>query len=352
MNWRKDDLFQGRAAALVTNAIIQSGEVFTNLIPLTEQPYGESWVIVHGKEFFLSHNLFFNRVNRSKRMSKVAVITDSTANIPQAMLEGLPITITPLQVIWDEHIYADGVDIHPDEFYARLKTAKSMPTTSQVTPQTFKKEFARLLENGYEILVMTLSTKLSGTLDSAIQAKAGFPGAPIELVDSTLASMALGFPVVKVAEAAKAGASLKECRDLAEKCCRQSGAFFAVNTLEYLRRGGRIGGAQAFLGTALNLKPVLKLENGRIEAVERVRTMSKAVDRLVDLLAIELDGQKPVYLASLHAGVPQDAQALCTRLSSQFCTNGSDVSVIAEVSPVLGTHTGPGTIAIAYMYGV
>lgn len=285
-------------------------------------------------------------------MSKVAIITDSTAYIPEEFTRGLPITIVPLQVIWGEKIYLDGIDIKPTEFYTRLQNARQMPSTSQVTPQTFKREFARLLEEGYDILVIVISSKLSGTLDSAIQAKAEFPGAAIELVDSMGASMALGFPVLAAAQAAKEGATLSECKALAEGACKRSGAFFVVSTLEFLHRGGRIGGAAAFLGTALNLKPLLKLNDGKIEPVERVRTMGKAIDRLLDLFASEIDGRTPLRIASLHANSPREAEMLLEKIRQRFDVSEVDIATLAEVSPVIGTHTGPGTVGIAFMAGI
>jgi DegV family protein with EDD domain len=283
-------------------------------------------------------------------MSKVAVVTDSTAYIPEEMLRGLPIYSLPLQVIWGEQVYLDNVDIHPREFYERLQTAKVMPTTSQVTPAAFEKLYGQLLEEGFEILSMHISGKLSGTLDSATQAKANYPGAQIELFDSESASMALGFQAMTVARAAVGGASLKECIQLANQARANSEVYFVVSTLEFLRRGGRIGGAQAFLGTALNLKPILTMKEGRVAPVEKVRTMSKALDRLTDIVAQRVGDRKPVHLATLHANAKDEAAALLDRVGQRF-DNVSD-ALLSEVSPVIGTHTGPGTVGIAFLAGM
>jgi DegV family protein with EDD domain len=285
-------------------------------------------------------------------MAKVALVTDSTANIPAELSKGLPLFVAPLQVIWGENTYRDRVDIQASEFYTRLQDARVMPSTSQPSPAVFMDIYRSLLDQGYEILSVHISAKLSGTLDSAIQAQRNFPGAQIELVDSNSTSMALGFPVLNAARAAAQGASLQDCRGLAERCSANSGLLFAVSTLEFLRRGGRIGGAAAFLGTALNLKPLLELRDGRIEAVERVRTMSKAVDRLLDIFTERVGDRRPVQIAGLHANAPEEARLLLERARQRF--SGSDVSeaAISEVSPVLGTHAGPGCVGLAFTAAV
>lgn len=286
-------------------------------------------------------------------MSKVMVVTDSTANIPAQLMNGNPIRIIPLQVIWDHKIMRDGIDIQPTEFYERLKTAPTMPTTSQATPEEFKQLYRQLLDEGYEILSMHISSKLSGTIDSAYAAKRAFPGAPITIVDSEAASMALGFEAMAAARMAETGATLKECKIVAEKAIQHSGVYFAVSTLEFLHRGGRIGGAAAFLGNVLNLKPLLELKDGRIEAVEKIRTMSKAIDRLIDLVEKKVDHQQgPIRLSVIHAAVPDEAQNLLERVLQRFSPSLISDAVISEVSPVLGTHTGPGALGLAYMAGM
>lgn len=285
-------------------------------------------------------------------MSKIAIVTDSTANIPQSIMSDYPISVVPLQVIWNGDVYRDSVDITPSEFYTRLYNAKVMPTTSQATPEDLKKVYAGLLEQDYEILSLHISSKLSGTLDSAIQAKAAFPGAPIELVDTLSTAMALGFEVLAAAQAAKQGATLQECKTLVENAKARTGVFFVVSTLEFLHRGGRIGGASAFLGTALNLKPILTLRDGKIEAIERVRTMSKALDRLLDLVEKEIGDRRPIRISSLHAMAPKEADMLLERFRQRFSLSDVDIAIPSEVSPVIGTHTGPGTVGLAYMVGM
>jgi DegV family protein with EDD domain len=285
-------------------------------------------------------------------MSKVAVVTDSTANIPAELTEGFPIYSVPLQVIWGASTYRDGIDLQASEFYTKLQNTKVMPSTSQATPAVFTELYGKLIEEGYQIVSIHISGKLSGTLDSAEQAKREFPNEKIELVDSETTSMALGFNVLNVARAAAQGATLPECVDLANQARTKTGILFAVNTLEFLRRGGRIGGAAAFLGTALNLKPLLELRNGRIEAVERVRTMNKAIDRLLDLFEERIGGNKPVRIASLHANAPAEALQLLERARQRFGEGDISASTYSEISPVLGTHTGPGCMGLAFLAGM
>ncbi|HEC62609.1 MAG TPA: DegV family protein [bacterium] len=186
-------------------------------------------------------------------MDKVAIITDSTGYIPKDLVDKYHLTVIPQVLIWEEKTYLDGVDIQPREFYNRLKNARVMPTTSQATIGSFRKNFSHLLDEGCQILAILVSDKLSGTIDSAIQARDMLPEAPIEIINSNTIAMALGFYALAVARAAKEGASLSECKDLAEKAVDHTGVIFAVDTLEFLHRGGRIGGASRFLGTALKL---------------------------------------------------------------------------------------------------
>jgi DegV family protein with EDD domain len=282
-------------------------------------------------------------------MSKIAFVTDSTAYIPKDLLQQYPISVAPQVLIFGDEIFEDGVDIQPSEFYIRLKHAKIMPTTSQASPKAFKDIFDRRLEEGYQILTILVSEQLSGTLASAIQARELLPGAPIEIVDSRTTAMAMGFQVLAAARAAADGANLAECKAIAEKAREHTGVIFAVDTLEFLHRGGRIGGAARLLGTALNMKPILEVTGGRVEAIERVRTRSKSLNRLIELVEERIAGRQPVRLATLHANDPEDAKTILKDTSDKV---NAVESIFSEVSPVVGTHTGPGTVGIAFMAGM
>lgn len=282
-------------------------------------------------------------------MSKVAIVTDSTATIPQETLDKYDIKVAPQILIWGEETLLDGIDITPSEFYDRLQTDKISPTTSQVTPAIFKEIFEQLLEEDRQILAILISTKLSGTIESANQALKFFPKAPIEIVDSQSVAMALGFQALVAARAAQEGASLAECKKLVEASILQTGVVFAVGTLEYLHRSGRIGGGTRFLGTALNIKPILEVKDGRIEAVERVRTRRKSITRLIELVEERIAGRKPVHLAVLHAKAPHEAKVLMADVSK---TIEAVETHFTEVSPVVGNNAGPGTVGLAYLAGM
>lgn len=280
-------------------------------------------------------------------MSNVAIITDSTAYLPNEMVEKYGISVAPQVLIWGEETLRDGVDIQPAEFYTRLSTADVMPTTSQVAVKDFKELYESLLAQGKDILAILVSDKLSGTISSATQALEFFPDAHIEITNSQGVAMMLGFVVLEVARAAEQGASLAECKALAEDLKQRTGVVFAVDTLEFLHRGGRIGGASRFLGTVLQLKPILEVRDGRVEAVERVRTKNKAHNRLIEILVERTQGSKTIKLATLHASAHEDAKALLKAAQAQL--GNVDETIFSEVSPVVGTHAGPGTVGLAYL---
>lgn len=282
-------------------------------------------------------------------MPKVALVTDSTAYLPPEIVSQFKITVLPQVLIWGDKTYRDGIDIQPDEFYQRLEKTDVMPSTSQALPADFEKVFRTLLDQDKHVLAILLSEKLSGTMSSAYQAIANLPGEPIEVVDSNSTAMAMGFQLLQVARAAEEGASLAECKALAEEARKHTGLFVTLNTLEFLHRGGRIGGGARFLGTALNLKPILELKEGRLEAVDRVRTRGKALNRLVELVEERVNDRRPLRIASLHAKAAEDAQSLLENLSSRL---EIDEVIVSTVSPVVGTHVGPGTVGLAFMAGM
>jgi DegV family protein with EDD domain len=282
-------------------------------------------------------------------MAKIAIVTDSTAYIPKDLLEQYPVWVLPQILVWGEANYRDGIDIQPDEFYTKLSRSTTTPTTSQVTIGGFKNLFDELLSQDYQILNILISAKLSGTIESATQAKEMFSGKPIEIVDSYSTAMALGFQVLAVARAVVEGASLEDCKALAEQARHHTGVIFAVDTLEFLHRGGRIGGGARFLGTALNIKPILELREGRVEPLERVRTRRKSLARVVELIEERIGDRQPIRLAALHANSPEDARWLMEEAIKRL---KAEETVYSDVSPVVGTHAGPGTVGLAYIAGL
>jgi DegV family protein with EDD domain len=283
-------------------------------------------------------------------MAKIALVTDSTTNIPKELSKGYEVHVVPSVVIWGGETLRDGVDIQPTEFYKRLASSKETPTTSQPTPAAFVEKFEELKSKGFtDILGVYVSSKFSGTIASAETAKQQVSGINIVNVDGRSASMGTGWPLLEAGKAAKEGKSMEECIKIAEKTRDHTGIMLLVDTLEFLHRGGRIGGGARFLGTALNLKPILEVREGTLEAVERVRTKGKALDRMVELLVERIAGRSPVRLAVLHANAEEDAKKLLEVGSKRV--NPAESSV-AEVSPAVGTHTGPGTLGFVFLAGV
>jgi DegV family protein with EDD domain len=278
-------------------------------------------------------------------MAKPAFVTDSTSYLPEELRRRHEIQVIPQVLIWGGETLLDGVDIMPTAFYERLKTADVMPTTSQATIGAFKDMFEPHVRAGRPILAILVSQKLSGTLQSAQSAKELFPGARIEIVNSESCAMAMGFQVLAAARAAEAGKSFDEVLAVAKDAKNHTGVVLVVDTLEFLHRGGRIGGAARLLGTALNLKPILELQDGVIEAVERVRTRSKAQARLLGLLEERINGRPNLRLAVLHAAAEREARQLLDEAAKRL--NPME-TVFSEVSPVVGAHVGPGTLGLAY----
>ena len=283
-------------------------------------------------------------------MSKIALVTDSTASIPKELVEKYKFIVAPQVLIWGKETFEDGVNITPSEFYTRLKKTTVMPSTTQVTVASFHEIYQSLLAQDYQILTVVISAKLSGTLNSALQARSMQPAdAPIEIIDSNSTAMAMGFHLLTVARAIEQGASFPECVALAQKAKDHTGIFFAVDTLEFLHRGGRIGGATRFLGTMLNFKPILELRDGRVEAIERVRTRGKSLSRIVELAVEQIGARTPVRLSTLHANAPEDAKLVLQEASARL---NPVETIFSEVSPVVGVHAGPGVVGIVYMAGM
>ncbi len=282
-------------------------------------------------------------------MKKVVIVTDSTAYLPDKYLEELNIKVVPLTVNWDGKSYRDGIDIKPNEFYARLSKCSTMPTTSQATVKDFSDVFKPLVDEGYAVMTMPISSGISGTVNSAFQAKEMFPGADIEVMDTRLVSMALGFQVLAAARAAKDGANLEEVKQVAIKAYSNIGVYFVVDTLKYLHAGGRIGSAKRWFGTALKIKPVLEIRGGKIEAVKSVFTFGKALDAMIELIQNDINGRTPIHLSVFHALADDAAVKLTDRVEKIFTPVEN---IPSFVSPVVGSHVGPGTISIAYMAGM
>jgi len=277
-------------------------------------------------------------------MKKIGFITDSTAYLDKNYAQEHGIKIVPLYLHWGKETYRDGVDITAEEFYDRLAKTDTLPTTSQPSVGEFLEAYEEMAKQADEIVVPLISSGISGTVDSAEMAAKDFKKVPVHVMDSKSTSAGLSLPIKAMVKTAENGAKVEEVLDLGERVIRDTRMFFVVDTLKYLYMGGRIGGASAFLGSALDLKPILTLtEEGTIGALEKVRTKHKAVKRLIEL-AVEKAGGKPAHLSVIHAVARAEAEALKADLEA--CINCLD-SEIYIISPVIGTHVGPRALAVA-----
>jgi DegV family protein with EDD domain len=275
---------------------------------------------------------------------KVAIVTDSTCNLPVELVEEYGLHVIPQVLIWDGATLRDGVDITVADFYQRLATSESVPTTSQASAGQFVEFFSEVAKTAESIVAILISDELSGTLDSARAAKDMMEGTPIEIVDSRSTAMGLGFVVLTAARAARQGLSAAEVADVARAVVPKVKVMFVVDTLEYLHRGGRIGGARRLLGSMLSVKPLLHLVDGRIEALENVRTKKKAVARLLELAVADVAGQ-PVRAAVMDAVAPQEAEQISRSVQELM----KPLEIIrSELTPVIGAHVGPGTVGVVY----
>ncbi len=285
-------------------------------------------------------------------MNKVAILTDSTANIPSEIISQYNVISVPLEIIWGKEVFEDGVTLQPTEFYQRLVKAKELPTTSQPAVGKFSKILQELVAREFDVLGIFFSSKLSGTYQSAMQAMEMLPEEErkhVSLLDSQTTTLAMGFQILAAARLAETGGSLNECQATATYVRENSGIYFMVDTLEFLQRGGRIGKAQRFLGTALGTKPILYMNNGEITPLDRVRTKQKALDYLVDIVVEKCDAKKQIRLVCAHANSPEDARNVLTKASDIL----HPVEALSgDLSPVIGSHVGPGTIALGFSTGI
>lgn len=277
-------------------------------------------------------------------MTKITFVTDSTAYLSNDFVAKHGIKVVPLKLNWDNDTFRDNVDITAQVFYQRLEKSNTIPTTSQPSGGDFLTAFQEAAKGADALVAVLISSGISGTVDSALLAKKEFNQVPLEVVDSKVTAAGLALMVKAMVAAAEKGGSVDDVVKMGKRVFDSMGVYFVVDTLKYLHKGGRIGGASAFLGSALDIKPILYLSpEGKVEALEKVRTRKKAVSRLIDI-AVEKAGGKKAKVGIMQANALESAQAIKAELEKRMDLAEID---IYELSPVIGTHTGPGTLGIA-----
>jgi len=275
----------------------------------------------------------------------IKIVTDSTCYLPADVIEKFDIRVVPLNVHFGEgQVFQEGVDLSHDEFYRRLAETPELPTTSQPSPGQFYDVFAELTQAGHEVLCIVLSSRLSGTYQSAVDASHMLPEADIVIIDSYFVAAALGLMVITAAEMATAGRSMEEIVARVEQMRRDMKLYFVVDTLEYLQKGGRIGAASALVGTLLKVKPVLTLDEGIVKPLDKVRSKRKAIQRLLAELESHVAPGQPVQAIVMHAQVPHEADELAAEVRRRF---NCQRTIFGEVGPVVGIHGGPGILGAA-----
>ena len=276
----------------------------------------------------------------------IKIVTDSTSDIEPARARELGVTVVPLFVVFGDRSYRDYVDLSRPEFYEKLKSEKTLPITSQPTAQMFEDAFQPLVEAGDEILCITISSHLSGTINAARAAAQHFPDAKIEIYDSQSAAGGLGMMVMRAAELASQGASMEQIlADLNHE--RQTQRLYAcLSDLSHLQRTGRIGKAQAVVGTLMKIVPVLALKDGQVAAEAQVRTFARAQETMLDLALRAVNDVAKARFLVMHTNAPQLATAALEKLRARLGAAKPRMLDVLEAGPVIATHGGPGAVGI------
>ena len=274
------------------------------------------------------------------------IITDSTADLSVEAYEKHDIGVVPLTLRLGDRTWRDFFDIDRDAYYALLRESKAFPATSQPPPEAFIDAFAPFVEKGEPILSIQISSKLSGTCQSALLARSRFPGARIEVVDSLQASLGLGIIVLLCAEKAAVGSPFEEVADFARDLTRRVQTYFSVDSFEFLNRGGRIGKAQAFLGTLMRIKPLLKVTEGEVQPIEKIRTSVKLLNRFVEL--VEEAANEGVRLR-LSVAESDNDDVMTGLLMRLLRVPGVSLVHRCKIGGVTTSHAGPGALGITFV---
>lgn len=272
---------------------------------------------------------------------RVTVVTDSTADIPAELRDELGIVVVPLRVNFGQESFRDGIDFSTDELLARMESAPSLPTTSQPTAGEFAAVFQDAIDAGRDVVCITIGAKLSGTYQGAVTAAEQVAPDRIEVIDGATTTMHLGWPAVAGARVAREGGDREAVAAEMRSARERSDLFVVLKTLDYVYRGGRIGKAGQMIGSALSIKPIISVRDGRVVPIERIRTWKKALRRIVEMTVEEGDLSD---IMVMYVGEREDADAILAELQSRFPTTNI---MLGRAGAVVSTHVGPGSIAIA-----
>lgn len=276
---------------------------------------------------------------------QIALITDSTCDLPAAWIQQYQISVVPLTIIFGSQQYLDGVDLQAEAFYQRLLTDKIHPTTSQPSPEQFLAAYRQAAEQGaQEILVITISSAMSGTIESARRAAQESP-IPVQILDGRSNSMGIGWQVIAAARAREAGGGLAEMLSAAERVRAGLAYYITLDTIDYLAKGGRIAGAARLLNSVLQIKPIIYVnhEKGAVGASLPARSRKSAIDAMYKEFFKHVSSGLPLHITVLHNAALPEAQALAERVQAEYAPQELIISI---VSPVLGVHTGPRALAL------
>lgn len=269
----------------------------------------------------------------------IKIVTDSTCYLPSELVAEHDIQIVPVLMIMEDHVYREGLDMDIAQLFEKVAQTSSLPTTSQPNIDEFEQTWRPLVEAGHHVLTILLSSRLSSTFAAAQAAAQQFVAHEhLQVVDSLSVAMGLGMQVLRAAEMARQGFPGEAIVSALAKMRKAIQIIFTIDTLEYLHRGGRINGAQAWLGTLLRVKPLLQLREGAVEPLEQVRTARRALERLLERTRAYLEGDRSPWIAVMHSRSPDMARELLETLRAHF--PGARF-FCSEIGPVLGTHLGP-----------
>jgi DegV family protein with EDD domain len=283
-------------------------------------------------------------LSKGTSMGKVVVVTDSSANVPAHLVQQLDIRVVPILLALNGRTFRDGVDVTAQQVYQWLRTSKHLPTTSAPSIGDFLRVYATAAQEASDIVSIHLSPKLSATYKVARAASQLVDDATIRVINSQTVAMGQGFVAVAAARAAAGGADLEEVVARAEQVSSKMNVLATLDTLEYLHRGGRIGGGAAVLGTLLQIKPVLFVTDGHVDLFARPRTKSKAIRIMMEQLTNAAGGGS-LHVAVFHADVPKEAEALRNRIATDL---ECDELYVTEMTPIMGAHTGPGVLGVVF----